>query len=34
MAKVFKTLRNNWKKSVFFSILGYQGVKYALERRK
>lgn len=34
MAKIIKTLRNNWKKSVFFSIVGAYGVNYGIERYK
>ena len=32
MAKVIKTLRNNWKKSVFFSIVGAYGVNYGIDK--
>ena len=34
MATIFKTLRNNWKKSVFFSFAGVYGINYGIERFK
>ncbi|CAG7722994.1 unnamed protein product [Allacma fusca] len=34
MAKVFKVLRNNWKKSVFAGVLSYYGINYLIDRRK
>lgn len=34
MAKIIKTLRNNWKKSVLFSIVGAYGVNYGIEKFK
>ena len=34
MAKIIKTLRNNWKKSVCFSIVGAYGVNYGIEKYK
>jgi acylglycerol kinase len=33
MAKVLKTLRNNWKKSVFFASAFTYGTYYLLERK-
>ena len=34
MAKIYKTLRNNWKKSVFFSIAGAYGIDYGIKKNK
>lgn len=34
MAKIIKTLRNNWKKSVFFSIAGAYATRYATQKYK
>ena len=34
MAKIIKTLRNNWKKSIFLSIVGGYGVNYGIEKYK
>ena len=34
MANIYKTLRNNWKKSVFFSIAGAYGINFGIEKNK
>ena len=34
VTKVASTLRNNWKKSVFFSLAGSYGISLALKKRE
>ena len=34
MAKLAKTLRENWKKSIFFSIAGAYGINFGYEKYK
>jgi len=32
MSKIYKTLRNNWKKSILFTVVGAYGTNYGIER--
>ena len=32
MSKIYKILRNNWKKSIFFTVVGAYGTNYGIER--
>ena len=34
MAKIVKTLRENWKKSIFFSLAGAYGINFGYEKYK